>query len=64
MLQRNLLYTALTRAKKLAVLIGETRALAVAVRNKKTRERFTLLAERLRAGAARSVRESPQDGRQ
>lgn len=51
MLQRNLLYTALTRAKKLAVLIGETRAMAVAVRNKKTRERFTLLAERLAAGA-------------
>jgi exodeoxyribonuclease V alpha subunit len=52
MLQRNLLYTALTRAQKLVVLVGETRALAVAIRNRKTRERFTLLAERLAAGAA------------
>jgi exodeoxyribonuclease V alpha subunit len=50
MLQRNLLYTALTRAQKLVVLVGELRAVAVAVRNRKVRDRFTLLAERLRAG--------------
>ena len=48
MLQRNLLYTALTRAQRLVVLVGERRALAVAVRNRRTRDRFTLLAERLR----------------
>ena len=47
MLERNLLYTALTRAKKLVVLIGERRALAVAVNNRKTRDRFTRLAARL-----------------
>ncbi|MEM7050174.1 MAG: ATP-dependent RecD-like DNA helicase [Acidobacteriota bacterium] len=47
MLQRNLLYTALTRAKKLAVLVGETRALGVAVRNGNLQDRFTRLAERL-----------------
>jgi exodeoxyribonuclease V alpha subunit len=48
MLERNLLYTALTRARRLVVLVGETRALAVAVNNRKTRERFTGLAQRLR----------------
>jgi exodeoxyribonuclease V alpha subunit len=50
MLQRNLLYTALTRARRLAVLVGEKRALRVAVRNARTRERHTRLAERLMAG--------------
>ena len=49
MLQRNLLYTALTRARRLAVLVGEKRALRVAVRNARTRERHTRLAERLKA---------------
>lgn len=50
LLQRNLLYTALTRAKKLAVLLGQPRALTTAVRNQDTRSRFTRLAQRLRAG--------------
>lgn len=50
MLQRNLLYTALTRAKRLAILVGEPRALAAAVNNRRVRTRFTRLAERL-AGA-------------
>jgi len=49
MLERNLLYTALTRAKRLVVLVGEPRALAVAVRNRRTRDRFTRLAGRLAA---------------
>ncbi|HYU33939.1 MAG TPA: ATP-dependent RecD-like DNA helicase [Thermoanaerobaculia bacterium] len=48
MLQRNLLYTALTRAKRLAILVGEERALRIAVANRKTKGRFTRLAERLR----------------
>lgn len=47
MLQRNLLYTALTRAKKLAILVGQKRALSIAVSNQDTRRRFTRLAERL-----------------
>jgi exodeoxyribonuclease V alpha subunit len=47
MLQRNLLYTALTRAKRLAILVGEERALRVAVGNRRVRPRFTRLAERL-----------------
>lgn len=47
LLQRNLLYTAITRAKELVVLIGTKKALAIAVRNNKTVERYTRLAARL-----------------
>lgn len=49
MLQRNLLYTAITRGKKLVVLVGSRRAIGMAVRNDSTRERWTWLAERVRA---------------
>lgn len=48
MLERNLLYTALTRAKRLVVLVGDPKALGIAVRNRRTRLRHTRLAERLR----------------
>jgi exodeoxyribonuclease V alpha subunit len=48
MLQRNLLYTAVTRARRLAVIVGDRKALAVAVRNDRIRRRYTLLTERLR----------------
>ncbi len=48
LLQRNLIYTALTRAKHLAVLLGDRRALAQAVRNDRVTERYTGLADRLR----------------
>jgi exodeoxyribonuclease V alpha subunit len=47
MLQRNLLYTALTRAKRLVVLVGSRRALQMAVSNNKVSQRFTGLAARL-----------------
>ncbi|MEZ4661130.1 MAG: AAA family ATPase [Caldilineaceae bacterium] len=47
MLQRNLLYTAVTRAKRLVVLVGQPRAIALAVRNNKVTERFTGLRARL-----------------
>ena len=47
MLQRNLLYTAVTRAKKGVILIGDRTALFSAVSNDRTRRRYTLLAERL-----------------
>ncbi len=47
MLQRNLLYTGITRARKLVVLVGTRRALAIAVKNDKTEARFTQLAARL-----------------
>ena len=48
MLQRNLLYTAVTRAKRLVVLVGSKRALAKAVRTQGAGRRYTALAERLR----------------
>lgn len=48
MLQRNLLYTGITRAKKILVLIGTKKALAYAVRNVTVTKRNTLLKERLR----------------
>jgi exodeoxyribonuclease V alpha subunit len=47
MLQRNLLYTAVTRAKKMVVLIGTKRAIAIAIKNNRIDERNSLLSERL-----------------
>ncbi len=49
LLRRNLLYTAVTRGKKLAVLVGSRKALAIAVKNVGTEKRCTRLAERLAA---------------
>ncbi|MCY4145810.1 MAG: ATP-dependent RecD-like DNA helicase [Chloroflexi bacterium] len=49
MLQRNLIYTAITRAKRLVVLVGTRRALKIAVDNDKVAQRHTGLAQRLRA---------------
>ena len=49
MLQRNLLYTAITRAKQLVVLVGTRRALWIAVNNNKVAERHSGLLARLRA---------------
>ena len=51
MLQRNLLYTGVTRAKKLVVLAGSRRALAAAVRTKGAGRRHTALAHRLHEGS-------------
>lgn len=48
MLRRNLLYTALTRARRLCVLVGNLRAIRLAVSNDRIEYRNTLLAERLR----------------
>ncbi|MFC8505495.1 ATP-dependent RecD-like DNA helicase [Streptomyces sp. NPDC057411] len=50
MLQRNLLYTAVTRARKLVVLVGSRRAIAQAVRTVSAGRRFTALAHRLTGG--------------
>ncbi len=47
MLQRNLLYTAITRARKLFVLLGPSRALRIAVSNDRIRHRYTGLAPRI-----------------
>jgi exodeoxyribonuclease V alpha subunit len=50
LLQRNLLYTAVTRGKALVVLVGQRKALALAVRNHDSGKRFTALLERLKVG--------------
>lgn len=47
MLQRNLIYTGITRGKRLVVLIGTKKALAIAVKNAKIKHRFTSLEQRL-----------------
>jgi exodeoxyribonuclease V alpha subunit len=47
MLQRNLLYTALSRGKQLVVVVGTTKALKVALRNDKPQQRRSMLAQRL-----------------
>jgi ATP-dependent exoDNAse (exonuclease V) alpha subunit len=66
--QRNLIYTGVTRAGKLLVLVGSRRALAVAVRTKGSGRRHTALACRLRPFAMRStasavLAERPRTGR-
>ncbi len=48
LLQRNLLYTAITRGRKLVVLVGTQKAVAIAVRRMHSRRRVTLLKERLK----------------
>lgn len=48
LLQRNLIYTAVTRAKKLVVMVGSKKALATGIRNDRIMRRFTYLSERLR----------------
>ncbi len=55
MLQRNLLYTAVTRGRKLVVLVGTKKALAIAVRNMDARRRVTMLKQRLQGAADEPV---------
>jgi exodeoxyribonuclease V alpha subunit len=45
MLQRNLVYTAVTRGKRLVVLVGQKKALSIAVRGQQTRRRWSKLNE-------------------
>ena len=52
MLQRNLLYTAITRAKKLVVLVGSKRALRMAIENADQSRRESALADRLKSAMA------------
>jgi exodeoxyribonuclease V alpha subunit len=47
LLQRNLLYTAITRARKLLVVVGSSKAVAMAVKRAESRKRVTMLKERL-----------------
>ena len=48
MLQRNLLYTGITRAKKVVVLVGSVKAIGMAVRNNSVTKRNTGLADKLK----------------
>jgi exodeoxyribonuclease V alpha subunit len=56
MLQRNLLYTGVTRGKRLIVLAGQTKAVAIAVRNTSGRRRWSKLQMWLRVGSPVSPR--------
>jgi exodeoxyribonuclease V alpha subunit len=47
LLQRNLIYTAVTRGKKLVVIVGTRKALAIGIKNDRTSKRYTYLAYRL-----------------
>jgi exodeoxyribonuclease V alpha subunit len=51
LLQRNLVYTGITRGKKLVVLIGQRKALAIAVKNNRTELRYSVLLARLKAAS-------------
>jgi exodeoxyribonuclease V alpha subunit len=53
MLQRNLLYTGVTRGKRLVVLVGQKKAVAIAVRNVSGQRHWSKLAERLRSECSR-----------
>jgi exodeoxyribonuclease V alpha subunit len=52
MLQRNLLYTGITRGRRLVALVGSRKALSLAVRRQDTAKRFSLLRQRLQYGVA------------
>ena len=52
MLQRNLLYTGITRAKERVVIVGTRKALAICINNTQVTERNSYLAERLQDGFA------------
>ena len=55
MLQRNLVYTGVTRGKRLVVLVGQRKALAIAVKGARTRRRWSKLREWLSGGDRRSA---------
>jgi exodeoxyribonuclease V alpha subunit len=67
LLSRNLLYTGLTRAKQLAILVGPTKAIGMAINRVMDRQRYTALADRLRQPKAnnsqRIQEEQSQDGK-
>ncbi|NLB43497.1 MAG: ATP-binding domain-containing protein, partial [Clostridiales bacterium] len=55
MIQKNLLYTCITRAKKIFILVGTKKAVSMAIRNNKIAKRNTLLAKRLTIADTPSV---------
>lgn len=50
LLQRNLIYTAVTRGRNLVILVGSKKAINIAIRNNRVVKRYTMLKERLQAG--------------
>ena len=50
LLQRNLIYTAVTRGKNLVILVGSKKAISIAIRNARVVQRNTMLKERLQTG--------------
>ena len=62
LLQRNLIYTGITRGKKLVVLVGTKKALAIAIKNNKPQKRYTLLRERLKEIMSLRVSKQERDG--
>ena len=48
LLQKNLIYTAVTRGKRLVVMVGSKKALAMGIRNERTLKRYTYLEHRLK----------------
>ncbi len=63
MLQRNLLYTGITRAKKLMILIGSRKAVSMAVRNSVREPRYSLLLERFCRIGKRRIAEEYDSGK-
>ena len=59
MLQRNLLYTGLTRGKRLVVILGQKKAVAIAVRNVSGRKRWSKLKEWLASPSVAGHRSEP-----
>ena len=55
MLQRNLLYTGVTRGKRLLVLVGQKKAIAIAVRNVSGRRRWSKLGEWLATPSSKTL---------
>jgi exodeoxyribonuclease V alpha subunit len=64
LLQRNLIYTGITRGKKLVVLIGQKKAMGIAVHNDRPQRRYSGLLASLRGGGQQEVGPSPTTTRQ
>lgn len=60
MLQRNLLYTGVTRGKKLVAIVGSRKALAIAVQKQDTNFRYSLLCHRLRSASQPDLHSTPE----
>ena len=55
LLSRNLVYTGLTRAKQLAILVGPTKAIGISIKRVTGQQRYTALADRLRSSSTSSA---------